>query len=306
LYDLFFREKSKEQRAVRIARLSILFLILGISFVFLAVYFVSRNEFTHLIFRYRGMHYLIVVAKAFVYYLKILYLPIQRGLYHPFAFNTIGIQNVSPALFLSLGVLIASVIAFFKCKRNLTPVSFGIMWFFITYVPYSNIIPVCNIISERYLYLPSVGFSIIMAALFLKVWEIINRNIQFKRVLRCVAVVAITFFIGSYAILTVKQNYEYNNIVSYWESNINNFPDGYTVYNNLAATFYTSGNLDNAIAYCWINLMNDPNQAHVWCNLAKVYREKGDIQQAKFCYNEALRVDENYFPAIKALGEMDE
>ena len=306
LYELLFREKASQNLKLFRFRLIVLFLVLAISVIFIGMFFVMRNKFAHLIFQFRGLSYLVVVAKAFLYYLKILYLPLQRGLYHPFSFNTAGIQNLSPALFSSVAVIIIAIVSFFKCKRNLKPVSFGIMWFFVTYLPYSNIIPVCNIISERYLFLPSVGFSIIMAALFLKVWAIINKDNKFKTTLRYLAIIAITLYLGCYAAVTVKQNYEYNNIITYWETNINNFDDGYIVYNNLAGTYYLMGNLDSAIAYCWINLMINPNQPHVWCNLGKVYREKGDVQQAEFCYNEALQIDENYFPAIKALGEMDE
>lgn len=79
----------------------------------------------------------------------------------------------------------------------------------------------------------------------------------------------------------MKRNYEYNNIIIYWESNIRNFPEGYMFYNNLAGTFYAMGDLGNAMAYCWINLMVNPDQPHVWCNLGKVYRETGNLEQAK-------------------------
>ena len=77
------------------------------------------------------------------------------------------------------------------------------------------------------------------------------------------------------------------------------------VYNNLAGTFYASGNLENAMYYSRINLMVNPNQPHVWCNLGKVYREMGNVEEAKNCYQEALNIDKNYFPAHKALKEIE-
>ena len=305
VYDLFFREKTSQNQKLTRIRVIIITAVVLVAAVFLSFHFINKNKFIHMIFYFRGFKYLIVIAKAFAYYLKILYLPIQRGLYHPFAFDTTGIQEVSPALFLSLGILSIAIVSFFKCRKNLKPVSFGIAWFFITYLPYSNIIPVCNIISERYLYLPSVGFAIILAALFLKVWEVINRNIKYKTLLRLAAVSAITLFLSSYAILTVKRNFEYNNILSYWESNIRNFPQGYMVYNNLAGTYYQMGQLNNAIAYSEINLLINPNQPHVWYNLANVYKEVGDIKQARECYQNVIKYDPSYFPAHKALTDLD-
>lgn len=306
LYDSLFREKKPEDKSITKFRIILLSSILLLSSLVALHFFINQNRFTHMIFYYRGYSYLIVIAKAFLYYLKILYLPYQRGLYHPFAFNTTRIQELSPALFFSIVVFIGLVISFFKCRRKIAPVSFGILWFFITYLPYSNIIPIANIISERYLYLPSVGFSIAIAALFLKAWELINRRQYYQNFFRKIAIIALSLFLSSYAILTFKRNYEYHNIITYWQTNINNFPDGYTVYNNLAGTYYVMGNFDNAIAYCWVNLMVNPNQPHVWYNLGKVYEETGDIKRAQLCYEEVLKLDKGYFPAHKALNKINE
>ena len=306
LYEIFFRQRSEGNNALYRLRMVILVLLFVTSLIFISLFFIRKNEFIHLIFYFRGFRYLVVAAKAFVYYLKILYLPLQRGLIHPFAFNLTNIQALSPAFFLSLAIIGVAIASFFKCRRDFKPVSFGIMWFFITYAPYSNIIPVCNVISERYLYLPSLGFSIVLAALFLRVWEIINRNQRFRSVYRVIAIIAITLFLGSYAALTIKRNYEYSNIITYWEGNINNFKDGYIVYNNLAGTYYLMGNLDNAIAYSWINLMINSKQPHVWYNLGKVYQEKGNLEQARKCFQEVLKIDKDYFPAVQALENIKE
>ncbi len=304
LYDIFFREKNKQNGKLQRLRILVLLIIFAMALMFIATFVFNKNKFMHLIFYYRGFSYLIVVAKAFVYYLKILYLPLARGLFHPFAYNTLKIQELSPVFFSALAILSVAIVTFFKCRKNFKPVSFGIMWFFVAYAQYSNVVPICNIISERYLYLSSLGFCVLTAFLFLKVWEVINQNKQYKRILRMAAVCALALFLASYSFLTMKRNFEYNNIVTYWESNINNFKDGYLVYNNLAGTFYAMGDLDNAIAYCWINLLINPDQPHVWCNLGKVYREKGDFKQARDCYTKALEVDKGYFPALKALEDM--
>lgn len=301
LYDIFFRKDDKGNTL----RWLVIFGVLLIAALLISMVLVSRNKFIHLIFYHRGLSYLVVAVKAFAYYLKILYLPLQRGLFHPFAFDTFEIQKLSMAFFSGLFCLFLAVFLFFRYRKKMVPVAFGIMFFLVTYAPYSNVIPVCNIIAERYLYLPSAGFSLIAASLFLKVWEIINRDGQKSALLRRVSVACITLFLGSYTALTIRRNYDYNNIITYWQSNIENFPDGYRVYNNLAASFYAMGNMENAKAYCLINLMINPGQPHVWCNLGKLYRETGDIVQARDCYQEALKRDSRYFPAHKALAELE-
>jgi|GEM_PF-1273268 len=301
-YDLFFRSNlTKRARNIRIA---ILVLMLAIAALLIGIFFVGRNTYMHMIFRFRGFSYLIVIVKAFLYYLKILYLPLKRGLYHPFGYTTMDTARFSPAFFAGIAIIAALIYVFFKARKRATPVSFGIAWFFITYLPYSNILPICNIVSERYMYLPSAGFALIAGWLFLKAWEVINKQELHRRMLRCIAIAAITFFLGSYAALTLKRNMEYNDLFTFWETNIMNFPEGYMAYNNLAGTYYTMGDREQALAYSWVNLMINPKQPHVWCNLGKVYREKGDLAMAEDCYQQALEIDKGYMPACAGLEDI--
>jgi len=304
-YEIYFRPKST-RRQMRLTRLITLFFIVITAVIFALTFFLTRSKFAHIIFSFRGFHYLIVVIKAFIYYLNILYLPIARGLYHPFAFSAVDIQRLSPAFFFSIIAIALIIIAFFRFRESFKPLSFGIMWFMLAYLPYSNIVPICNIISERYMYLPSLGFCIIISALLIKAWDTVNlQKARLTHFLRAALTSAAALFIGSYTALTIKHNYEYKNIIIYWQSNINNFKDGNFIYNNLASTFYTLGDKNNAIAYCWINLLTDSRQPHVWCNLGKVYREQGQIGMAKDCYQSALAIDAKFYPAIKALEEID-
>jgi len=305
IYDLFFRKKTeKDNASLAKLRIIILSLVCLVGFIVAGIFFINRNNLIHTIFSFRGPSYLIVATKALAYYLKIIYLPIARGLYHPFAYNTFDADKISPAFFISLIIIAVSIFAFLRCRKNAMPLSFGIGWFFVTYLPYSNIIPICNIISERYVYLATVGFSIVLAYLFLKAWELINRNLRYQAALRIIAMVILVLFLFSYAASTVMRNRDYRDIYTFWETNIENFPDGYMAYNNLAGTYYASGRFDQAIAYSWVNLMINPEQPHVWCNLGKVYREIGNLRQAKDCYQQALKVDKNYYPAQKALEEI--
>ncbi|MFC1708649.1 tetratricopeptide repeat protein [Candidatus Omnitrophota bacterium] len=300
-YELFFNSGKDFFKKEKWPLLILSAAVISISVVALISLYISRAKYSHMIFTYRGWRYLIVAIKAFSYYLKILYLPLARGLYHPFAFTTVSIDKVSPLFFVSIFIALSLIILCFKTKNKLMPVSFGIMWFFIAYLPYSNLVPICNIISERYMYLSSVGICIVLAALFLKAWDVINSNTKYKKAFRYVAIIVMVLFLSSYATLTLSRNYEYHNIITYWWSNINNFQDGYIVYNNLAGTFYAMGDLDNALAYSYTNLMSNRFQPHVWCNLGKIYTDLKDFDQAAYCYKQALEIDENYFPAIKSL-----
>jgi tetratricopeptide (TPR) repeat protein len=302
VYEVFFREKDKDDASRFRFRILISVLLLLTALAVMIIFFIGRNKFIHTIFYFKGASYLIVTAKALGYYLKIIYLPLARGLYHPFAYNSVDTNKISPAFFGSLAIICFSIILFFRCLKKDKAVAFGLAFFFITYLPYSNLIPVCNIISERYVYLPTVGIAIFMSALFLKAWQIINKDSKYKKILRITAMVIIILFLSSYAALTVKRNREYRDIITYWKTNITNFPDGYMAYNNLAGTFYVLGQPEQALAYSWIALLIKADQPHVWCNLGKVYIEKGDMKMSKYCYEEAYKYDKNFLPAIQGMS----
>ena len=44
--------------------------------------------------------------------------------------------------------------------------SFSILWFFITLAPVSNLVPISTMVADRYLFLPSIGFCLLLAYLF--------------------------------------------------------------------------------------------------------------------------------------------
>ncbi|HNX81747.1 MAG TPA: tetratricopeptide repeat protein [Candidatus Omnitrophota bacterium] len=304
-YDIWFRPRSVDYKRWRTFRWTVLALLSALCLVSVAIAIIGRNTAIYTIFHYKGFGHFVVVIKAFAYYCKILYLPIQRGLYHSFAYQTTHIQSLSPIFFVSVGIIVITIAAFFRCLAKNPAVSFGIAWFVITYLPVSNIVPVCNIIAERYMYLPSAGFAMIMAFLFLKVWGIINQQKSRVVILRRYAVAAVTLYLASYGILTLKHNQDYNDIVTYWETNIVNFPDGYLAYNNLAGTFYEMGDRQQAYIYSWMNLAMKPDQPGAWCNLGRIHRDNREYAQAIACYKKALEYDKSFIIAKQALQDME-
>lgn len=53
----------------------------------------------------------------------------------------------------------------YKCYYHSRFLFFSLLWFFVTLSPMMNIMPIANIMAERYLYLPSVGFCALLAGI---------------------------------------------------------------------------------------------------------------------------------------------
>src|SRR3989338_6492062 len=71
----------------------------------------------------------------------------------------------------SVFVVILLLITIYKSRQSNVgqgfslALSFGILFFLLTLLPVYNIIPIANPFAERYLYLPMVGFSIVIGSL---------------------------------------------------------------------------------------------------------------------------------------------
>lgn len=99
------------------------------------------------------------MSKVLASYIKLLFFPINLNAVYVVQHAT---SPVEISFILSL-LLIVSVIVItyrlFFCSRILF---FSVLWFSIALLPVMNIIPIENIMAERYLYIPLVGFCILV------------------------------------------------------------------------------------------------------------------------------------------------
>jgi Tfp pilus assembly protein PilF len=72
-----------------------------------------------------------------------------------------GIAN--PVGWISLGSLVALLALAWRMRRRVPLAAFGLLWLLVTPVPTLNYVPLNQIFAERYLYLPMVGFAVLLA-----------------------------------------------------------------------------------------------------------------------------------------------
>lgn len=113
-----------------------------------------------------------VSISTFGEYIRLLTYP--ENLISYYGYNQVEIADWSyvsvwATLFLLLGVFF-SIIIFWKSKSGLV---FGLLWFCISISMFLNLVkPVVGIIGERFAFLPSVGFSLVVAYLFKYLFEL--------------------------------------------------------------------------------------------------------------------------------------
>ena len=148
----------------------------------------------------------------------------------------------------ALLVCVASAIAAVVCWRRRQPVFFGIAFFFATLSPTSNlVIRIGSIMAERFLYLPSVGFAVLVV--YAAQW-VSQRLTERQPAYRNAIPVAVGVLLFGFAARTYARNGDWVDQGRFWRSAVEAAPGSYKT--NLSAAnntvFLTQQDWDRALA----------------------------------------------------------
>ncbi len=112
---------------------------------------------------------------------------------------------MTPRVLSSFLVILTLIIVAVLCSKKLPFLGYGILWFFITLIPTSSVVPSTIIVAEHRLYLPLIGLSFS----FIEIIKRIEKQL-FKLIFILPAIVIL-------GILTVKRNYVWQSDYSLWK-----------------------------------------------------------------------------------------
>jgi len=228
-----------------------------------------------------------------------------RLLFFPYALKTDYFFSPANSLselvvFLGAILLLLLVVIAIKNVKHSPILSFSILWFFITVLPVSNIFPMGNIFAERYMYIPSVGFSIAMGFLFswLLKQDIRTEHLNWKQSM------TLLFFLLIVALgrVTFERNKVWNNEFSLWYETVKAVPNGPRARLNLASAYYNLNFLDKAIEQAQIALKLYPNYYEAFDTLGHIYYKKGLVDEAIKMYKIAIGIYPDRANAYRALA----
>jgi len=244
----------------------------------------------------------IMMTKTLGYYFKLLFIPI------PLNADYVVPLTYSPAdaaFIASLTLLIIVVVLTIKLCRLSTVWAFSILWFFITLLPVLNIIPIINIMAERYLYIPGIGFTMLLGSIFTQ------KTFANKRLLNVLGeilnqwlfrIASITIICLLFAWGTMSRNRIWFNEFTFSTETIRRSPGSFRVYNDLGYFYYHNGFTDAAIQAFRDSIRVKYDQPKAHCNLGAAYSLKGLDNEAIEELNIATRLRNEYPEAHNNLG----
>lgn len=202
-----------------------------------------------------------------LYYLKILVFPFNQSVFPDFpVFNMGHWKALAGSLFIMASISVYSL------SLNLKLVSFALLWYLITIMPYSSFIPLTDLVSEHRTYLPNIGF-------FIAVSTGLASLLSSKRHLFTLSFILTILIISS--VLSLKRNYVWQSDISLWEDAFKKAPTHIKSINALGLAYSKTGEKDKAQSLFQKGLKIDPLNYSINVNIGRIFKDKGDLDRAE-------------------------
>ncbi|MBM4055926.1 MAG: tetratricopeptide repeat protein [Planctomycetes bacterium] len=229
------------------------------------------------------------MVKALVLYIKLLFLPF--GLNADYVVPPISTAVIS--FLIAIFFIIVLIIVLLRIDKSNKIFFFFVSWFFVTLSPVSNIIPLTNVMAERYLYIPVMGFLGAVGILF---WRHVTKKVYTTA---CFSIVLIVF-----AIVSIPRNGVWYDEFSLWYSTLLREPDSIRAHHNLGVVYSSRGFHEKAEYEYKKTLEIKPNDAGAHYNLGNLYERKGLIEDAIVEYEKSIQFNPYHADAYNNLGNL--
>ncbi len=221
----YLRNRKLLDKKVIIEKLP--FFILSLIFGYLAIQAQKQSEALVEEQAYTIIQRTGIAAFAFVQYLAKLLLPVNLSAIYPYT-DIIG--HTIPAYYYLMIIPVMFIVFFFFyfIKKSKKEIVFAIAFFIVNILLLLQFIPVGSaVFADRYAYIPSVGFFIIIAL-------ILNHLYQYKTFRLPIFLIA-GFYVGFILFLTVQRIEVWQNSETLWTDTVKKSPGAVTAWNNLGS-----------------------------------------------------------------------
>jgi tetratricopeptide (TPR) repeat protein len=228
---------------------------------------------------------------AIASYIRILFFPFDLHMeYGNMSFSLYDFRAI-------LGAVISIVLLIYAFrKRNRDALFFfSACWFFIALLPSSSIYPVnAFFMAEHWLYLPSLGFFIIISKWLTDLYS-------FKK-FRMLALFCIFSISAFYSYLSIMQNYYWRDPVIFYTRTLKYGPGIARTYYNFGNAYYRLGNYPEAVAMYKKAIEIKPGYCNAYNNLGNAYYRLGNYPEAVVVFKKIIEIDPGYYRAYNNLG----
>jgi tetratricopeptide (TPR) repeat protein len=187
--------------------------------------------------------------------------------------------------------LVGGSVFIFKYSKK---IFFAVWWFIITLFPVYNIIPIFNPFAERYLYIPLVGFCMLVAIV---IHTSFHQRFSASVWTNIVKVLVIFLLLNFYASVTIQRNRDWKDSLTLWSETVITSPDSSIAHGSLGRAYQDQGRIEEAIAEYNKAIELYPRNYKAFYNLGVLYESQGAIAEATDYYEKAIAVNPAFVDA---------
>jgi len=282
LYSFSFRKKLLMKELFSLLGITAIYIILRLT----VLNFPPPEAAVYTVFSQRIPGFFAAISE----YTRLLFLPFDLHMeYGKKLFNFSDYKVILGAVILSTLLIYA-----WRKRKAGTLVSFSIFWFFITLLPNSNLYPINAYMAEHWLYLPSIGFFMILANILI----LLYRSKAFRNI-SLGLMVSILFF---YSYLTIKQNNTWIDPVFFYKRTLKYAPDSFKLYHNLGKSYMEIGKNREAVKAFQKAIEINSKHANTYSSLGSAYNAIGEKEEAVSAYLKAIELNPRHADAYYNMG----
>ena len=200
----------------------------------------------------------------------------------------------------------------FATRRRAPEITFCVVWMVITLAPVLNARwMAANVLAERYLYLPSVGFCWLVGWTAKRIWDFLGAQKLPRILVRAVPVSAGIALVAFGAVKTWARNTIWRDDLTLYTATLETDPESYVIHMNLGISYF-GVNFKSSEAELRRALDLKPDSPNVLNALGCVYLEQNRLSEAAEAFREAISLKPgwtdphfNYGRLLKKLGQDD-
>ena len=176
----------------------------------------------------------------------------------------------------------------FFVYRHSKAIFFGLWWFLITLFPVSNLIEIYNPFAERYLYIPIIGFCLVVPT---AINGLVRSRLTRSTKATVITLIPTLIIVGLYSTATMARNTDWQNNLVLWSKTVQSTPDSLIAHGGLGMAYLKRGMLDEAQQAFETAIQLYPNHAKSYFNLGLVFLQKGNLKKALENFNRSVTIN---------------
>ena len=240
-------------------------------------------------------HILVFCHNILFYFYKII-IPLNLSCFYPYPDS---FEYALPIFFLISPAIIAGLVILIILTKKVThKIIFGALFFIITILPVSQVIPLIApaIAADRYTYIPAIGLFYIAGIIFFWLYN------DFKKLAtaRVISVICLIVGLFLYSFLSYKRCQIWKDSITLWNDVLKKYPESPLAYNNRGNAYNLLGEYSKAVDDFNKAIEFNPELELSYFNRGTVYERLELYDKAIADFTTALNIQPNF-----AMGYVD-